>query len=136
MSAMDKAQTNAAWRLAKNCMKSYPVAYKRILTERNALKSELEVADAETQNLRNHAYVLTGNKPFSGQEVLDLLNENDELRKAATLLYVNLKVVESENNAARLEDAGLWSVNGLLQRKIEDSLLAYLNTIRFRSNQS
>ena len=85
MNIMDKSQIGEAWwLLAKDCMKKCPVAYKRILAERNALKSELEVADAEMQNLRNHAYVLAGNKPFSGQEVLALLNENNELRKAAT----------------------------------------------------
>ena len=100
MSAMDKAQTNAAWLLAKNCMKSYPVAYRRILAERNALKSELEVADAETQNLRNHAYVLAGNKPFSGQEVLALLNENNELRKAATRLGLGATMNEKGYNNA------------------------------------
>lgn len=103
MNAMDKAQTHAAWKLAELCMKSCPDAYDKMLAERDALKSELEVADAEMQNLRNHAYVWAGSEPFSGQDVIDLLNQNEGLRKQLAALE---KVAEAARPFSEAEECG------------------------------
>jgi hypothetical protein len=37
-------------------------------------------ARKEAVDLNNHAYVWAGSDPFTGEQVLDLLNENERLR--------------------------------------------------------
>ena len=51
MSAMDKAQTAAAWELAKECMKSYPDAYAKMVAEVAALHTAPEEAEAVMKKL-------------------------------------------------------------------------------------
>jgi len=51
---------------------------------RDALTVETEEGNllrAELAELKNHAYVWAGSDPFTGEQVLGLLNENDRLRK-------------------------------------------------------
>ncbi|MFA6213469.1 MAG: hypothetical protein WC714_28795 [Candidatus Obscuribacterales bacterium] len=45
-----------------------------------ALRQNAEIMDAEMLNLRRHAYVLVGDKPYSGDEVAALLARIKELQ--------------------------------------------------------
>jgi len=80
-------------------MSALDILIERILANANPsnmfwLKDNAVAATCELAQLRAHAYVWAGADPFTGEQVVNLLNENDKLR--ASLAAAQKRVEEAK----------------------------------------